>query len=435
MEPAHSPRSTATAAAGPVLTQPGGRMALPKLGASWLDLEQRLTKAGEHDVDWRGGRAPSFIHFAGDDVLEVAKRAYVMYFSENGLGQRAFGSLAKFESEVVAMGLSLFSGGSDAKGAMTTGGTESIFLAVKAARDRAAGERRIDGRPQIVLAYSAHPAFDKAAHFLGLDTIRTPLRADFTADPDAIAAAITPSTVMVVASAPAYPHGVMDPIAAIAAVAAARGIWMHVDACVGGYLAPFAKRLGAPIEAFDFSVPGVTSISADLHKYGYAAKGASTLFFADSASFGNMAYAFDNWPRGQYMTNTLVGTRAGGAIAAAWAVMNYLGEEGYLRITERVLATRRAYEAGVNALGFETLGRPELSILAFGSQAHDIAAVGKAMNARGWLTGFVREPAGIHLMLNLTHEPVAERYFSDLAASVEEAERSGTRGEAVKAVY
>ena len=230
-----------------------------------------------------------------------------------------------------------------------------------------------------MLAHSAHPAFDKAAHFMGLDTVRTPLAADFRADPAAIAAAITADTVMVVASAPAYPHGVMDPIAAVAAVAAERSVWMHVDACVGGYIAPFARMLGAPIEPFDFAVPGVTSISADLHKYGYAAKGASTLFFADAASFAGMAYAFDNWPRGQYATNTLVGTRAGGAIAAAWAVMNYLGEEGYLRVTRRVLDTREAYQRGVEALGFRTLGRPELAILAFGSERDDIAAVGRAM--------------------------------------------------------
>jgi len=412
------------------------RIALPKAGTPWPELEKRLAAAGEHDVAWRTGRAPAFIHFAGDDVLDVAKRAYLMYFSENGLGLRAFGSLAKFESEVVAMGLALLHGGADARGAMTTGGTESIFLAVKAARDKAPSAGRGSGRANIVLAFSAHPAFDKAAHFLGLDTIRTPLADDFRADPRAIADAINADTVMVVASAPAYPHGVMDPIAAVAAVAAERKVWMHVDACVGGYIAPFARMLGAPVEAFDFAVPGVTSISADLHKYGYAAKGASTLFFADAESFAGMSYYFDNWPRGQYMTNTLVGTRAGGAIAAAWAVMNYLGEEGYLRVTRRVLDTRKAYEAGVEALGFRTLGRPELSILAFGSSSHDIAAVGRAMVRRGWMTGHVKNPPGLHLMLNLTHEPVVGEYLADLAASVQEAGHgAGTEAAALKAVY
>ena len=409
---------------------------LPEHGIAWPEIEAQLAAAGEHDVDWRQGRAPAFIHYAGDDVLDIAKRAYLMYFSENGLGLRAFGSLAKFESEVVAMGLGLLHGSAQARGAMPTGRTDSIFLAVKAARDAARKSRTID-TPHIVLAHSAHPAFDKAAHFLDMTTTRLPLRADFTADPAAMQEAITPQTVMIVGSAPAYPHGVVDPIPEIAAVARRHGLWMHVDACVGGYFAPFARMLGVEMPAFDFAVPGVTSISADLHKYGYAAKGASTLFFADEASFRHMAYHFDNWPRGQYATHTLVGTRAGGAIAAAWAVMRYLGVDGYKRVTQRVLDTRRAIERGVRALGLEVLGEPRLSIVAFGSPAHDIGAIGQGMLKRGWLTGYTADPAGIHLMLNLTHEPVVDRYLSDLKDSMDEvAAAGGGRADApVKAVY
>lgn len=394
-----------------------------------------MRQAAAQDIDWRRGRAPAYIHYAGEDVLEVAKQAYLMFFSENGLGPRAFGSLARFEADIVAMGLGLLNGGPEARGAMTTGGTESIFLAVKAARDLARRERPDLARPEIVLPFSAHPAFDKAAHFLGLATVRVPLRADFTADPAAMAAAISPATVMLVGSAPAYPHGVVDPIGAIAALARSRELWMHVDACVGGYIAPFARQLGYPVEAFDFAVDGVTSISADLHKYGYAAKGASTLFFRDVASFELMEYRFDNWPRGQYSTRTLVGTRGGGAIAAAWAVMNYLGEEGYLRVTERVIATRRAIEEGLKPLGLQALGRPELSILAYGSPLHDIAAIGRGLGARGWMVGHVRQPDGIHLMLNLTHEPIVSEYLADVAQAVEEAKAAGAGGAGVVARY
>lgn len=397
---------------------------MPKQGTPWPELERRMSEARVHDVDWAAGRAAVFVHNAGEDVLEVAKKAFLMFFSENGLGPHAFPSLAKFESEVVGMGLSLMSGGPDARGAMTTGGTESIFLAVKAARDRALAEGKTVGTPEIVLARSAHPAFDKAAHFLGLRTVRLPLRPDFTADPAAMADAVGSNTVMLVGSAPAYPHGVMDPVAEIAAIAAAKGIWMHVDACVGGYIAPFARMLGRPVEAFDFSVPGVTSISADLHKYGYTAKGASTLFFRDEASFGHMRYAFDNWPRGQYMTNTLVGTRAGGAIAAAWAVMNYLGQEGYLRVTQRLLDTRQAFEDGLTKLGMSIWGRPELSIFAWGSASHDIGAIGQGLSRRGWLVGYLNEPKGIHLMLNMTHEAVVDQYVADVAAVLEELGRA-----------
>ncbi len=409
--------------------------ALPAKGIPWPELQSQLSEAGKNDVDWRNGRVPMFIHYAGDDVLEVAKQAYLMYFSENGLGLRAFGSLAQFEREVVEMGLGLLHGGEGTRGAMTTGGTESIFLAVKAARDLALKRRPGIGRPQIVMASSAHPAFDKAAHFMGLQPVRTPLRADFCADPDAIAAAITPDTVMVVGSVPAFPHGVVDPIDQIAAVAQARGVWMHVDACVGGYFAPFAQQLGVALPDWDFAVPGVTSISADLHKYGYAAKGASTLFFRDAESFAGMGWTFDNWPRGQYFTHTLVGTRAGGAIAAAWAVMKYLGVDGYQRITQRVLATRRALQHGAAELGLPTLGDPRLSILAYGSPAHDIAGIAKALAARGWVPGLVTNPAGLHHMLNLTHEPVVGRYLDDLAAAMKEAGRSGATAQAVDARY
>lgn len=408
---------------------------LPPRGTPWPELKTQLQDAGKNDVDWRRGRVPMFIHYAGEDVLEVAKQAYLMYFSENGLGLRAFKSLATFESEVVAMGLGLLHGDAGARGAMTTGGTESIFLAVKAARDLALERRPGIGRPQMVLAASAHPAFDKAAHFMGLQTVRTPLQADFRADPAAMAAAITPDTVMLVGSVPAFPHGVVDPIGDIAAIAAQRGLWMHVDACVGGYFAPFAKKLGVPLPDWDFAVPGVTSISADLHKYGYSAKGASTLFFRDAASFAGMGWHFDNWPRGQYFTHTLVGTRAGGAIAAAWAVMKYLGEEGYLRITERVLATRRAIQDGAAALGLPTLGDPQLCILAYGSPEHDIAAIGAGLSARGWVPGHTKEPAGIHHMLNLTHEPEVGRYLSDLAAAMDDARKADGKTREVSARY
>lgn len=399
---------------------------LPRTGVPWPELKAQLEQAGKNDVDWRGGRVPMFIHYAGDDVLDVAKQAYLMYFSENGLGLRAFGSLERFETEVVSMGLGLLHGGPLARGAMTTGGTESIFLAVKAARDQACQRRPGIGLPRIVMAESAHPAFDKAAHFMGLEAVRTPLRADFTADPEAIGKAITPNTVMVVGSAPAFPHGVVDPIGEIASIASAKGIWMHVDACVGGYFAPFAQQLGAQLPDWDFTVSGVTSISADLHKYGYAAKGASTLFFRDADGFAGMGWYFDKWPRGQYFTNTLVGTRAGGAIAAAWAVMNYLGEEGYQRIASRVLAIRLKLQIGAAELGLTTFGNPQLSILAYGSPEHDFAAVGSELSRRGWVPGYVTSPDGLHHMLNLTHEPVVGRYLDDLAASLAHARKAAS---------
>ncbi len=408
---------------------------LSRHGTPWEELEAELREAGKDDVDWRNGRVPMFIHYAGDDVLEVAKRAYLMYFSENGLGQRVFGSLARFEREVVEMGLGLLHGGPAARGAMTTGGTESIFLAVKAAREFARKNGAGGPGSNIVLPRSAHPAFDKAAHFMDLKTVRTPLQADYRADPSAIDAAITPDTIMVVGSVPAYPHGVIDPIEAMAELARKRDVWMHVDACVGGYIAPFALQVGADIPPWDFALPGVTSISADLHKYGYSAKGASTVFFSCEEAFAGMGWTFDDWPRGSYFTNTLVGTRAGGAIAAAWAVMKFLGEEGYQRITRRVLASRQQLSRGAAELGLPTFGNPQLSILAYGSASHDIAGIGQALSAKGWIVGHTNEPAGIHHMLNLTHEPVMENYLSDLAQAIRTSDAAGISGQTPDARY
>jgi sphinganine-1-phosphate aldolase len=397
---------------------------LPKKGIPWAQLDGMLDDARAHDVDWRNGRIGVYIHYAGDDVLEVAKKAYLKYFSENGLGPKAFPSLAKFESEVVGMALGLLGGGPDAAGAMTTGGTESIFLAVKTARDWAREHRPEVRNPEIVAPYSAHPAFNKAADFMGLHVKRVPITKDFLADPAAMEAALTRDTVMMVGSAPAFPHGVVDPIPELGQVAERTGVWLHVDACVGGYFAPFARKLGVKMPAFDFSVPGVRSISADLHKYGYTAKGASTVLYRDRESFSFQAYEFDEWPRGKYATQSLVGTRAGGAIAAAWAVMNYLGEDGYLRITERVLATRQAIEDGVRKLGFEVFGNPQLGILTYGSAREDIYAVADRLGEKGWFVGRLAEPRGIHLMLNLTHEPVVDQYLADLAKARDEAGRA-----------
>ena len=322
------------------------------------------------------------------------------------------------------MSLSLLNGPEDGAGCVTTGGTESIFLALKTCRD-VVGAR--GGQPNVVAASSAHPAFNKAAHALGIRVVRVPLTANLQADVAAMGRAINRDTIMLVGSAPAYPFGIVDPIGDLAALASERDLWLHVDACVGGFLAPFASRLGAAVPPFDFAVPGVRSMSADLHKYGYAAKGASVILYRSPEDLQAQIYTFDDWPAGRYATATQGGTRPGGAIAAAWAVMRYLGLDGYMRVTERVLATRRALQEGVEALGSRVFGDPQLSILAYGGDHLDIAAVSAELTHRGWLTGHTRDPVGIQLMLNLTHEPVIGEYLSDLRDALAAAAPRGSR--------
>ena len=320
---------------------------------------------------------------------------------------------------------------------MTSGGTESIFMAVKTARDWARATRPGLGVPEIVAPYSAHPSFSKAAHFLGMKMTRVSLRADFRADVEAMAAAIGPDTMMLVGSAPQFAHGVFDPVAELGALARERDLWLHVDACVGGFVAPFVRKLGYPIPDFDFSVPGVTSMSADLHKYGFTPKGASTLLFHDGAVRRHQVFEFDEWPGGHYASPGFTGSRPGGPVAAAWAVLRYLGEEGYVRIAREIMGAVERLKDGILAIdGVEIVGEPELTVMVYGARDLDIYAVAEALGQHGWFTGRAAEPPGIHLgMLTMTHVPVVERYLADLAESVAEVRAGGLKAKDTTATY
>ncbi len=396
------------------------RLSFPDKGAPANDLFAEMEAARTRDVDWKRGRVGLYVHYAGEDVLAVAKEAYQRFFSENALGPKAFPSLRKFEDEVIDWALDILHAPPTATGVMTSGGTESLFLALAAARDWARVTRPSITKPEIVIPWSAHPAFDKGAHYLDLVVRRTPLRDDFRADVDAMAAAITPSTILVAGSAPALPHGVIDPIVPITRLARQHGLWCHVDACVGGFMAPFVKRAGYPISDFDFAIDGVTSISADLHKYGFTAKGASLLLLADRAMRQYLVFDFDNWPRGHYSSATFRGTRPGGAIASAWAVMRYLGADGYTKIARTTMQGRDRLIAGLRTIdGFDVVGQPELSVMGYGATGIDINAVAQQLGERGWFVSGMASPPGIHMgMLSPAHAAVVDEYLADLRSSV-----------------
>ncbi|MEK9870842.1 MAG: aminotransferase class V-fold PLP-dependent enzyme, partial [Gammaproteobacteria bacterium] len=284
-------------------------------GRDWADLKQEMIDRGGDDAKWRDGKTAVYVFNAGEDVAQVQKEAYTLYMSENGLGPLAFPSLKQMEDEVVGMGLSLLHGPEGSTGTITSGGTDSINMAVKAARDYAATTRGVTGTPNIVLPWSAHPAFDKACDIMGLEKRRVPVTADLLADVAAMDDACDNNTIMLVGSAPSFPYGLIDPIAALGDVATRRNIWLHVDACVGGYIAPFVRMNGADIPPFDFEVEGVCSMSADLHKYGYCAKGASTVLFRSEALKQHMIFDCSDWPGGRMVTPTLAGTRPGVAMS------------------------------------------------------------------------------------------------------------------------
>ncbi len=418
------------------MSQAFPRQTFPRHGQAPAALLDALTAMKEGDADWRGGRVPLYVFGATREVAEIGRDAFNLFFTENALGaKRAFTSLARAEAEVIGMTLALFSAPEGATGTMTSGGTESIVLAVQAARNFARA-RRGDAahRGNLVLPETAHPAFDKAAGLMDLEVRRVPLAASLRADPAAMEAAIDADTILLVGSVPCFPYGVVDPIPELSELALRHDVWLHVDACVGGYFAPFARDLGRDIPVFDFANPGVASLSADLHKFGFCPKPASTVFYRTAAHAAGQGFDLDVWPNGRFATSTLVGTRPGGGVAAAWAVLRFLGHDGYTRLAERLLAMADAYVAGIEAIpGMRMFGRPDLSIIAFGDPGRDMGAVAEGMARRGWVPGLVRRPAGLHMMMSLLHEPVRERYLADLAASA--AEAPAVAGAAVNAVY
>lgn len=375
------------------------------------------------DVAWRHGRSALHVYYAGDEVLDIAREAYAMFISESALAPAAFPSLARMEKAILDASLALLNAPPAAAGSLTSGGTESIMLAVKAARDWSLAHHpgRDSASREILLPRTAHPAFDKAAHFVNVRAVRVAVGKDGRALLPALKAAITERTIMIVGSAPSLPYGAVDPIADIAKLAQEHDLWCHVDACIGGFLAPFAKKLGYPIPDFDFTVPGVRSISADIHKYGYAAKGASTILYAHRDDLQHQSTEFSDWPKGRYFTPTLLGTRPGGAVAAAWAVMHHLGADGYLDLTSRVMRIWQTYLDGIRAIAeLDVVGTPDLAVVPFTSNSAevDIFAVAEELGRRGWYTSRISEPAGIHQMVNLAHGPAVDEYLRDLTEAV-----------------
>lgn len=395
------------------------RKQLPEAGTDWPALHQEMVERGTGDARWRDGRTAVYVFNAGEDVAAVQKAAYSQYMSENGLGPLAFPSLKGMEAEVVDMALGLLHAPDGAAGAITSGGTDSITMAMKSARDHLLTSRGLTVQQSsslnVVLPHSAHLAFDKAAHLMAVEVRRVPVRGDLLADVEAMAAAADDRTCLLVGSAPSFPYGLIDDIEALGQLAVARDLWLHVDACVGGYIAPFVRMNGVEVPSFDFAVPGVRSLSADLHKYGYCAKGASTVLFRDREGYDRMVFDESNWPGGRMITPTLAGTRPGGAIAAAWAVMHYLGVAGYRQRQGQVTAARERVEAGVRALGFEVLGRPLLGIVAFSHPTLDVYAIYKGLYQRGWFSSLTTEPPALHLMLSPFHEQMLDEYLEDLA--------------------
>ncbi len=389
------------------------KVSLPKKGTTREQVLKQLEEIHKVDTRWQDGRAFSLVYHAGDEHTEFLKKVYTMYFHENGLNPGAFPSLKKYESEVISIAANLFNGGEHAAGTMTSGGSESIMMAVKTYRDWAFATKGIKA-PEMILAQTVHPAFDKALHFFGVTPVVLKVTADQTADVAAVKNAINANTICIVGSAPQYPHGVMDPIVELAKLAKAHGIGLHVDACVGGFMLPFLKKLGRDIPPFDFSVDGVTSISADLHKYGFAAKGASLVIYKDKDLRRYQFFVKKDWPGGLFASPSVTGTRPAGSIAAAWATLTAFGEEGYLNLYRALLETTAQFRTGLEKLGFEIVGNPIGTLLAYESPDTNIFIVADLMEKKGWFVDRQMDPVCIHLTITPAHSPIVGQYLADL---------------------
>ncbi len=379
----------------------------------------QLKSFGGEDPDYRGGRVWSLVYYLDEEFERFLGQAYQTYASANGLNPLAFKSLKHLENEIIAFTTSLLHAPETACGVVTSGGTESCLLAVKTYRDRARAKGVTS--PEMILPASAHVAWAKGGEYFDVKIKTLPLGADLRADVSQLEALITPNTAMILASAPDYPHGAIDPIVEMSEIALKAGVPMHVDACVGGFILPFMEMNGREVPVFDYRAPGVTSMSADLHKYGFAAKGASTITYRDVSYFKHQVFVSQDWPGGVFASPALLGTRPGGAYAAAWAALKYFGVEGYRELARRTAEAVDLIAAGVEAIpGLRLLAKPQGPLVAYGSAEPElnIFVVGDQMEARGWNINRLQFPDGLHAMVTARHLPVVESYLADLAASV-----------------
>ncbi len=410
------------------------RVSLPDRGTDPNSIIEELKKMSERDLDPLSGKMFGHSYETGDKILrDLTSKAYEMFMHKTMLDFTVYPSLLRLENEVVSMVLSIMHGTEDSTGSFTYGGTESIMLAVKAAREHFRKKKGKDVVPEIVLPYTGHPSFVKAAEYLDMKIKFVPIDPEtLKVNVDKVMDFVGGNTAMIVGSAPNYPFGTVDDIEALSDIAVDKNVWLHVDSCIGGFVLPFFKMLGEEVPNFDFKVPGVYSISADLHKYGYAPKGASVVLYRSKELKLGQIFVGTRWPGYPLINTAVLSTRSAGPLAASWAVMKYLGKEGYRRMASRILSAKRRLVVGLENLGFRVLGNPESSLMAFTSEDVNLSKLSYLMKRKGWYVqvqpgseslGF---PSSIHLTISPAHDELVEDFLDDIEDAMKKAKTKGS---------
>lgn len=403
---------------------------------SAAEIDHMLGELKQQNVPTFGPRMFRPSYFAGQDVVDVAEAAFARFIKENWLyGRTSYPAVGLFEDEILASLLDLYHAPKGAGGSLTSGGTESDIMAVKSARDRAKAEGRDVTHANIVVPQTAHPAFEKAGELLGVKVRREPATGTHLPDVQWMADACDENTIMLAASAPPYPFGSCDPIPEIARVAREHETWLHVDSCLGGMILPFREAAGLKPVDFDFQVAGVTSISVDLHKCGYACKGISAILYASREDELRARTVFDNWPAGLYATPGIAGTRSAGALASAWAVMRYLGREGYEERARKIYAFRDKMIDSLKAQGAMIVGEPHCYHFSFYFDDVDMSVVAEELAQEGWVVASNKNPDAVQLMITAAHENSDEPFAADVAMIREEIKSGKRKGTGEGIVY
>ncbi len=390
----------------------------PQKGIDTQKIHELLDSYGKTDIKNSRGRLFTYFYDPGIKELDSFQDIFLKFSNRNGMDYHAFPSTLKLENDVVAMMGSLLHGTDNVSGSFTTGGTESIILAMKAARDTFLENHK--GTPEVVLPVTAHPSFSKACEYLGLKEIRVNVDPYYRADIDAMEKKINENTAMIVGSAPSFPYGTIDPINKLSDLALQHNLWLHVDACVGGMILPFLKRNGIDLPDYDFKLPGVISISVDLHKYGFTPKGSSVIMYNNSSYRRHQIYVNARWP-GYPMSNAgIQATKSAGPLAGTWAILNYLGYDGYADLAKKTLNAYQTIRNGIEEIGYRITGKPDATIFAFQDDNNSIFQTGAKMIEHGWYPqvqpsnknlGF---PSTIHLNICPVHVEVADEFLEDL---------------------